>query len=592
MAAAIAIRTPAGEDVLDLEEFEARVERGEIDPATLVRFPPVTGPSWVRAGELELFRGLYQPKALYFSRAFHLGRIPLITLLVTVANVAVFLLELGDHGAVDVEGMVAWGAKAGPLIVDLGQLWRLFTANFVHRDWLHIGFNLFVLFHFGAALENAFRPLDYLCILVATALGTTLLSFAMSDDVSAGASGMAYGMLGGAVVFGLKYRRILPERYRRVLGGAVVPTVLVFLYIGWTSTGIDNWGHLGGLVAGAVAAALFAPRLLGDPPRLGVLLGTRVAPLAAVAAVLLFGGEVLASRLPPMRLVEDDRFGLTALVPSQWRRGADRLGPMTFYNGLSGPARASISATAHAVDEPPDLPGEAHAFVAEELYGEEEAGRIRELHVRPLRYEHVGGMLGVAVEATFEADGSRAHLTSHFFSRGGLVYSLVLVRPEGLPAYGEVLERIVRSVRPSEPSFLRAARARALLRPRDPDELLALAEAERRAGAQAHAREALSLAAALAPERAEPHTRLAALAFEEGLPREGCAAASRAQRRAPEDAYVLEAVADCALSRGDPATAAARLAEAVARAPDDLLLRAKLERTRTAAKEGPWSSER
>src|SRR5262249_46263805 len=144
----------------------------------------------------------------------------------------------------------------------------------------------------------------------------------------------AYGMLGGAVVFGLRYRRILPARYRRVLGGAVIPTVLVFLFIGWTSTGVDNWAHVGGLLAGSITTLLFKPRLLGDARTARMALFSRVLPISALGLALAFGGNLLSGQLPVMKSVRDDRIGLSLSVPSLWQQGADRLGPLSYNNGI------------------------------------------------------------------------------------------------------------------------------------------------------------------------------------------------------------------------------------------------------------------
>ncbi len=579
IATTITVRGPAGDEILELDEFEARVESGAIDPAAEVCFPPVTGAKFVRAAELEPFRNLYKPRALYFSRAFTLGRVPLITLALALANLAVFLLELRG-GPIETATMVAFGAKAGPLLHDLGELWRLLTANFVHRDWAHIGFNLFVLFHFGAALENAYRPLDYLQVLLAAALGTTLLSYAMTDAISAGASGMAYGMLGGAMVFGLKYRRILPERYRTVLGGAVVPTVLVFLYIGFTSSGVDNWGHVGGLLAGALATAPLHPRLLGDTPSPRRVLLLRVVPLVAIVSGLVLAGPLLADDLPRLELQREERFGLEIPVPVTWRPSAERLGPVSWSNGLGGPVRASISAGARVLTGAPDLEAEARRWIAEELYTESRVGRIDDVRLSPIRYAHVGGLLGVAVDATFFADGARTTLTAHFFSRGSLVYSLVLARPEGLQGYARVFERIVAGVRPVEPAFLREARGRALLAPENGAGWLAVAEAAGRVGSDAEARKALERAASLSPEDPVPVALLARLALEEGLPREACRLAARARALSPEHPRSLEALAACAIGQHDLATAITRLEEAVQRAPNDEALRTRLDEVR------------
>ncbi|MFI5413942.1 MAG: rhomboid family intramembrane serine protease, partial [Candidatus Lutacidiplasmatales archaeon] len=285
-SAEIRVRTDRGEERLDLDEFEIRVRRGEIAPQCPVLFPVVTGEAWVPAGSLEFFRQVYSPRRLHFSRAFSLGGFPRVTAGFIALCIAWYLaMGLWPRASPD-DTLLAYGAKAGPLMLDLGQYWRLITANLVHKDVVHIAVNLFVLFNFGGALENAFRPLDTLMVFVASALGTTLASFAFGDPISAGASGVAYGALGGAVVFGIKYRDLLPLRYRRLLGGAVVPTVLVFLFIGWTSNGVDNWGHLGGLLSGGLVVSQLRPRLLSDAPSRAALLWGRVLPLAAVGLVL------------------------------------------------------------------------------------------------------------------------------------------------------------------------------------------------------------------------------------------------------------------------------------------------------------------
>ena len=201
-AAVLRVRTDRGEERLDLEEFENKVVRGEIAPQCPVLFPAVTGDTWVAAGSLEIFKQLYSPRRLHFSRAFSLGRIPRVTFLFIAANILWFLAMQLWPSADPVDTLLRFGAKAGPLMLDLGQFWRLITANLVHKDVLHIAVNLFVIFNFAGALENAFRPLDMALILSTSALGTTLCSFAATDPVSAGASGVAYGAFSGSLGHG------------------------------------------------------------------------------------------------------------------------------------------------------------------------------------------------------------------------------------------------------------------------------------------------------------------------------------------------------------------------------------------------------
>lgn len=579
LASTITLRTAAGEEILDLEEFEGRIERGEIEPFFEVCFPPLTGTRFVRAAELDAFQGLYEPRALYFQRAFHLGRIPVLTLLLSLINLGVFLLE-GRSGPVDVEAMVALGAKAGPLLHDLGQLWRLVTANFVHRDWTHLGFNLFILFHFGGALENAYRPLDWIAVVVLSALGTTCLSYCMTDAVSAGASGVAYGMLGGAMVFGLKYRKILPDRYRAVLGGAVVPTVLIFLYLGFTSTGVDNWGHVGGLLAGAAATFPLRPRLLGELPSRRQRLLTRVMPLLLGGCLLAASEPLLEDRLPRFETVGDGSLGVELPIPSGWERDGSGGGLLAFSNGLAGPVRASLSLSARPSEGPVDLEEEARAFLSREIHPQLEVGRLRDISFQPLRYAHIGGLQGVAVDVSFAAEGARTLLTAHFFARGSLVYRLVLARPVGLPSYGRVFERILSGVRPIELQWAVAARERAQAHPADPEAWIALGVVEGRLGQYKHARLAFEAAQGLAPADPRPVAALARLAIAEGVHREGCRLSARARLLDPAHPSTLEALADCALAEGHRSLALERLEEAVAASHGDPRLRARLEAVR------------
>ena len=248
------MRTPEGEQTLSIEEFEERVRRGDIAPSTPVRFAVITGDRWADARELEIFRRLHMPARVHFSRAFSLGRFPVITASVCLLEVVAFFAIAGAERFISDDALVDAGAKIRPNILELGETWRLLTANVLHRDLLHLFFNIFFFFNVGGAIENAYRVRDYVFLLVASALSTTALSTLFSSQPSVGASGMVLGLFGCASVFGYKYGALLPVRYRRYFGGAVLPYALFILYVGLVTERTDNWGHLGGLLGGAIAA--------------------------------------------------------------------------------------------------------------------------------------------------------------------------------------------------------------------------------------------------------------------------------------------------------------------------------------------------
>src|SRR2546429_4460357 len=127
--------------------------------------------------------------------------VPWVTLLLLLACAWVLLAAGGMRGALSVSGLLAYGAKATPLILDRGETWRLLSANLLHKDLLHLAFNAFAIWNVGGALERAVRPADYLALIIFTALSTTVASAVGADSISLGASGIALGLLGAAASF-------------------------------------------------------------------------------------------------------------------------------------------------------------------------------------------------------------------------------------------------------------------------------------------------------------------------------------------------------------------------------------------------------
>ncbi|MBI5542998.1 MAG: rhomboid family intramembrane serine protease [Deltaproteobacteria bacterium] len=574
MAPVIRIRTESGEQSLDLDEFEARVRRGELAGHCPVQFAPLTGEEFVRADQLEIFRRLHQPKTLYFARAFNLGRFPRLTAAFIALDVCLYL-AMSFWGPIDQDALVDWGAKVAPLIWDLGELWRLVTANLLHETVLHIAFNLFVLFNVGGALENAYRPLDYLLLLCASAMGTTVVSlWALPEAVTAGASGVVYGTFGAAVVFGVKYRDLLPERYRRVLGEATIPTVLAFLYIGFTSTGVDNWAHVGGLGAGTLTALFLKPRLLLERRTTVWSVLARAAPIVGAAAALGFGGLWIGVRGPRLQVVDDDALGLHAQVPRSWIKGTERFGQIAYANGLPGVGRASFSAQAQL--QQGTLDEAVEAFVQRVLVPEERSGTLRELIVHPARSAVVGELAARVLEASYSDEGAITRLKAFLIRRGEMVYELVYQWSEGYPAYESVIDRLVGHVRLVEPRAVREARARALLDPSAPT-LQALGDTLARLGEAGGALAALEWAVELQPEDGDAQTRLAEVLLAAGRVDDGCRAAEAAVGFHPEASGPLEIMSRCRLAQGDSLGAVRYLRRALQAAPRDERLASKLK---------------
>src|SRR6266850_4387322 len=175
--------------------------------------------------------------------------IPWVTIGLLLSAALVLVAAGGLRSGVALPSLLVYGAKATPLILDRGETWRLFAANLLHKDPLHLAFNAFALWNVGGALERAVRPADYIALLVFTALGTTLMSAIGSDSISLGASGMAFG-----------WRRGVRGSLRSYFGLRIVPWLLALFATGVGSAGVDNWGHAGGLVVGTSLGFFLTPR--------------------------------------------------------------------------------------------------------------------------------------------------------------------------------------------------------------------------------------------------------------------------------------------------------------------------------------------
>lgn len=171
----------------------------------------------------------------------------------------VFLLQLLGEAALGYDVVLALGAKANELIL-AGQIWRLVTPVFIHAGIAHIFVNMYSLFALGPPVERFFGTARMLAVYLLSGISGVVFSLAFNPYPSVGASGAIFGLLGALSMFLYLNRGLFGPRGGMQLRQLLLVGALNLLIS--LSPGIDLWGHVGGLVAGAGCTALFGPRLI------------------------------------------------------------------------------------------------------------------------------------------------------------------------------------------------------------------------------------------------------------------------------------------------------------------------------------------
>ena len=152
-----------------------------------------------------------------------------------------------------------FGAKWGPAISRDGQIWRLFTAPFMHVGLIHYGLNMLFQLRAAPALELIYGPWRIgLIYMLAGAGGNILSCVFMPLQLGAGSSSSLFGILGVIVSDLVQNAHIIPNRGEELL--RVLGSVLFSLIVGLLP-GIDNFVHLGGFFVGFCCGFVVLPTM-------------------------------------------------------------------------------------------------------------------------------------------------------------------------------------------------------------------------------------------------------------------------------------------------------------------------------------------
>lgn len=152
---------------------------------------------------------------------------------------------------------IIWPTNQGEVIytgVYGGGYYRLITAMFIHYGIIHLAFNMWALWAIGRALEAALGRIRFAALYLLAGLGGNVAALLLSPNaISAGASTAIFGLFAAFFIIARK----MGSDTRQIVMLLVINLVITF-----TLPGVSWAGHIGGLVAGGLVAAIlaYAPR--------------------------------------------------------------------------------------------------------------------------------------------------------------------------------------------------------------------------------------------------------------------------------------------------------------------------------------------
>jgi rhomboid protease GluP len=164
-------------------------------------------------------------------------------------NVIVYGLMMFYDSKLSVMTLIQFGAKINYRIADF-ELYRLVTPMFLHAGLAHLGFNCYALHLFGRDTEMIFGKARFLIIYFTAGIIGTIGSFLFNDNVSVGASGAIFGLIGANLYLFTLNRDV----YKRIFGNNIFILLGINVVYGFINPMIDNTAHLSGLIGGFMAA--------------------------------------------------------------------------------------------------------------------------------------------------------------------------------------------------------------------------------------------------------------------------------------------------------------------------------------------------
>lgn len=181
---------------------------------------------------------------------------------ILAANVAMFILSV----AIDLRSVVfssspfnflspsnnslfVLGSTGTIPLFQYNRWWTLISASYLHGSLMHIVFNMLALHQLGPLIVKEYGSSRMIAIYTLSGIGGYLISTVFGVHLTIGASAAVCGLIGAALFYGKSRGGAYGNAVYSQIGGWAIG---IFIF-GFMVPGINNWGHGGGMLVGALA---------------------------------------------------------------------------------------------------------------------------------------------------------------------------------------------------------------------------------------------------------------------------------------------------------------------------------------------------
>ncbi|MBU0945821.1 MAG: rhomboid family intramembrane serine protease [Proteobacteria bacterium] len=215
--------------------------------------------------------GLKNPGSLWNDNIFTrgLGGEDGILKVIIVVNIAMFMLSLAldprtssfsaspfNFLSPSNNSLFVLGSTGTIPLFQFNRWWSLISASYLHGSLMHIVFNMIALYQIGPLLLREYGTSRMIAIYTLSGIGGYLISVIFGVRLTIGASAAVCGLIGAALYYGKSRGGAYGNAVYSQIGGWALG---IFLF-GFMIPGINNWGHAGGMLVGALVGFILGYR--------------------------------------------------------------------------------------------------------------------------------------------------------------------------------------------------------------------------------------------------------------------------------------------------------------------------------------------